>query len=362
MIKKIFFLYSVIFSLSLVSMEKNVEQEAYSSISSPLPFLYSTQIKFSDWASKIGGVRKVSRKKARLNGLIKNIDKLITEITPENIQNTDVTLMGFDAKNPHPTAYLFVHGHGGKGSNANLYHNFYARNTLGYATFDFPEITKSWSSANLGQDTDICALYCAYKKLLSIAESEKISNPCIVLVGLSRGASAICNFLGFMSMRRPTELLPIKAAVIESPFAHTEDIIKHVTKIFSLTDISRRCSENIADSVESSVENIGKLVIKCTAPSYSPNGIHPIDVIKKILPDIALFFASSKKDHLIPYYSTEYLYDAVKGPKDKERANVDHIILETGWHGGLCEIPEYINAVHKFYEKNELAYNKYFAQ
>jgi hypothetical protein len=299
--------------------------------------------------------RKVSRATAQKSTLIKTIGAQLNAITLADIEKTDVAFTQFNGRKSS-VAYLFVHGHGGNRDNAHVYCNMYAPGSYGYATFNFPEIEQNnWKLANLGQNKDIFALYCAFKKTISILLQKGVVDPIVIPVSLSRGASATINFLGVMTLLRPHDLRYIKAALIESAFAHMNHIYKHVSKS-SLSSISNdKIATKSADVCESSIEGIGKVVVKFAAPGYSPKGIHPQDVIVDISPEIALLFISSKKDTLIPSSSTESLYQK----RISKGVTVDdHLVLENGEHGNLFAYPEYTKAAHTFYRKNTLPHDK----
>jgi len=284
-------------------------------------------------------IRKISRKVARKKALVKKLRNRLNAITPEEIEKTVVDFVYYGSKE-NTTVYLFTHGQSGNGKQADAYYasGMFVQDCLGYSTFNFPEVQNhDINLANLGQDDDICALYCAYKKTVSILAKRGITEPTIILTGLSRGSSATLNFLGIMSLCKPDELHYIKGAVLESPFAHMYDIYNHMLhkKRFLCRYV---------------IELLGDLVIKSAiAPQYDSYGIHPCDIITDISPDIALLFISSKKDQIIPHISTEFLYE-----KLSSRDNVDHLVLNEGAHAELVRRPEYIQKVHQFYQQHNL--------
>ena len=201
-------------------------------------------------------------------------------------------------------------------------------------TFNFPDATKNGfdgSQTSLGQTNEIQALANAY---------EKIKQKKVVLMGMSRGASTILNFL---ATRKPTS---VAAAVVESPF------------------------DSITDALDLFCKNAGVNWIPYGILHTSPNwffgkfdrrGIFPIKVVHNINKEIPILIVASLQDALIPAHNTASLYLKLR---DHGHEHVYFLLLDHGEHGYLLEnidAPLYFNTVHAFYEKYNLPHNHAFA-
>lgn len=252
--------------------------------------------------------------------------------------------------------YLFSHGLAGNKNQAYLYTKESEKNgnkrrsdryILGepLVTFDYPDCTdRFWkvkrSATTLGQETEIAELELHYN---SIVENSQTEEPHIVIFGISRGASAVVNFLG--TAERPA----IKAAIVESPFDSFLTVQRHLAKRLFLHWIP-------------GIQAICRGITKIVFPKYASNGIHPIDAVKNIRKDLPILFICSKQDELVHYLCTVNLYHTLR-KSGHEHAYI--LILNQGDHGKLLHNTigsTYQNVVHAFYKKYDMPHDEVAAR
>lgn len=213
-------------------------------------------------------------------------------------------------------------------------------------TFDFPDVTKNFwrldfTQTSLAQDNEVIALAQAYNQAMKILADEKADKD-MVLMGLSRGAATIINFLAIYNPKN------IKAVVIESPFDHINTIIDNKIQQLSLSKIP-------------GIKTIGNTIVNSIFMKHSRQGISPIECVGAISPNIPILFVCSKEDALIPYQSTAALYQKLKEAGHK---NTYLLVLEKGRHAFALVGPngnEYARAVHAFYKKYGLPHDQKLA-
>jgi len=202
-------------------------------------------------------------------------------------------------------------------------------------TFNFPDATRygfDGSQTSLGQDNEIQTLANEY---------EKIKDKKIVLMGMSRGASTILNFIA----TRPSE--SVVAAIVESPFDSVTDALSTLCKMAGINWIPYSILHNSPNLL------FGK---------FNPKGISPIKVIHNINKELPVLIIASIEDQLIPASNIAPLYYKLV---DAEHQHVYFLLLDKGLHGYLLEnddAPLYINTVHAFYKKYGLPHNAAFAE
>ncbi|MFC1843026.1 alpha/beta hydrolase family protein [Candidatus Dependentiae bacterium] len=232
--------------------------------------------------------------------------------------------------------YLFSHGFADTGKQVRRYmkeyetrrgkiktNAFYIIDGL-IKTFNYPDaICKPFSNifrTSLGQENELQALKQAF---CHIQDDEGV-----VLVGVSRGASAAAIFMGAC---RPTN---IKAVVLISPFAHVLDVFK--TNFFY------------------------RLFMKIS--NYSQNGKHPIDWLCRMDKNIPIIFVCAKTDKTVPCESTIRLY---KKLVLSGYTNAYLLCLNVGKHAKLLkskEAEKFQNVIHAFYKKYGLPHKQEFAE
>jgi predicted esterase len=202
-------------------------------------------------------------------------------------------------------------------------------------TFNFPDATRNGfdgSQTSLGQDNEIQALANEY---------EKIKNNRIILVGMSRGASTILNFLGTRASSS------IAAAVIESPFDSIVHALNNFCKAAGVYWIPFSILHNSPNLF------FGK---------FDPKGISPINVVQNINKELPILIVASLEDQLIPARNVASLYYKFL---DNGHQHVYFLLLDKGTHAYLLEnedAPLYLNTAHAFYKYYGLPYNQVFAQ
>lgn len=202
-------------------------------------------------------------------------------------------------------------------------------------SFNFPDATRKGfdgSQTSLGQENEIRALTHAY---------EKVKHTDVVIMGMSRGASTILNFLG---TRTPSN---IAAVIVESPFDSITNTLENFCKM-------------------AGVSWLMPLNVLYASPNlffskFNPKGIFPIKVVQNIQKDLPILIIASLQDDLIPALSTAAIYSKLR---ETDHPHVHFLLLEKGAHGYLLEDEDahiYLNAVHAFYKKYELPHNKVLA-
>lgn len=178
--------------------------------------------------------------------------------------------------------------------------------------------------SSLGQEDEIDRLNKVYESIVEIFCDRSFPVPPIVLVGVSRGASVILNFL---ATRQPRYVV---AAICESPF----DSIRHVAAHIASYYLPQR------------LRSIGeKLFFSCFF-NHDSEGINPSGCVANINPNIPILLIASKEDVRVPFESTERLYKAMK----KQKKNVCFKVFEQGKHAKILKEneKEYQEALESF--------------
>ena len=237
--------------------------------------------------------------------------------------------------------FLYAHGLGRSSTDVHFY-NCSKWNIIHGPlwTFNFPDVIPPGafnpSKVTLGQHEDCKSLHANHNKFVT---SNDITE--IVLIGSSRGAATIINYLG---LYEPTN---VKAAVLESPFDSVENVIRH-----------RLEQMNIAW-----IPGTVKFVHFCVGsylmyPSYSINGPQPLESVKNISNDIPLLFIHSSDDKVTPVWGTQQLiYQAVQ----RGNNNIYFLEIPSAVHGKYQLSPhgeQYHDIVHAFFKKYNIPHNK----
>lgn len=246
------------------------------------------------------------------------------------------------------TVYLFAHGFGATHQQGlRLFSRDYChqRWLMDYpiALFDFPDAKNDNNDylrkyVNLGQEKDIERLRLAYTKTV-----ELFPNHAIILVGISRGATTIINFVACYHPEN------VKALVLESPFDLLSSVIKHLLGRFHISWLPF-------------AKKISTTLCQHYFPAINLNGVFPLATVDKIPANMPIIFIHSQKDSVIPITSSQRLYNKLK------QTGHDHVyILElaSGDHGKLIQGSDgnsYLYAVHAFYKKYGYAHDHDFAQ
>jgi pimeloyl-ACP methyl ester carboxylesterase len=189
----------------------------------------------------------------------------------------------------------------------------------------------------LGQDADIALIHAQIEQI----KRDYPQLEGIILIGISRGASAIVNYLGTYGADK------IAACVLESPFDSIESVFD--------TRIQRA-------GVPSALSPWVKRFLQCiTAGRYTADGIQPIALINNLAMDIPTLIVAVESDHAVPYASTRAVCT-----KMRERA-AEHtymLTLQGGRHGALIKGADgarYQHIAHAFFKQYNLPHNPAFA-
>ena len=214
-------------------------------------------------------------------------------------------------------------------------------------TFDYPDATeKFWrvniTQTSLAQRDEINTLQKAFHDTFKLLKKEGYESPSCVLVGLSRGASTIINFMGLYN---PPE---VRALVLESPFDSIQTIITHKIKHAHLQWVP-------------GINAISNALVSALFFNYKRNGIQPKDTAPALDKDLPIFISCSLQDSLIPAVSTIKLYNILRASGHE---HVYLFIAKSGEHSKILSSSEgknYQNAVHAFYRKYKLPHDESFA-
>lgn len=247
----------------------------------------------------------------------------------------------------YPVSYLFSHGLRDRYPQAFLYSEEPDKPHKPYimkyplVAFDYPDASTGVLKINrletsLAQDNEIKRLEQVYSSYLKDKPS--------ILVGVSRGASTIINFIGRYN---PGNVL---ALVLESPFDCVENIVQsliHRYKMQWIPGLNKKCGNLM-----------GFLFCK-----YNPKGIRPIESVEKIPLDLPILLVCSVKDALVPVWSSLNLYKALYNRGHK---NTYILVLSDGKHAKLITDPIYgaiyQQVAHAFYQKFGLPHDPIIAQ
>lgn len=237
--------------------------------------------------------------------------------------------------------YLFSHGLADSHKQAFRYKDLTLDQHI--ETFDYPDVNHGILRVNrlqssLAQENEIERLSHAFNQ--TIGQKEQTG----ILIGVSRGASTIVNFMGLYN---PPE---VAAIVLESPFDSVDSIamsVCHESKLSWIPGI-KRCGCSLMS------------FIFC---KYKPNGIRPIDCAAKIRTDLPILIIISAKDGLVPVWSSINLYNELRATGHN---NTYLVIFEDGRHAKLINHNRhgsmYRQVTHAFYQKFNLPHNPQLAQ
>lgn len=205
-----------------------------------------------------------------------------------------------------------------------------------FVTFNYPDAFDKlydnpfwFTETSLGQDNELRRLNLVYNKVKKQTDE-------IVLFGLSRGASAIFNFV---EMYKPSH---IKAIVAESPYDCVATMIDNILIKCGLT-----CFPH----------SWGECVTECIFRKYNRNGIHPCNALDTIPHDLPILIVCSKEDTLIPWTSSYEIYKKLRMCGHK---NVHIFIADHGKHAKILSDSDgekYHTVVHAFFKHYNLPHD-----
>lgn len=207
-------------------------------------------------------------------------------------------------------------------------------------TFDYPDVSSSIFRLNrfktsLAQDNEIVCL--AHNYFAHIRHEPSI------LVGVSRGASALINFMGLYNPDN------VCALILESPFDTVDSIVAklaHETKLGCLPGAKKH----------------GLSLMSFVFCQFKPNGIRPIDQTAAIRKDLPILIVCSVQDTLVPVWSSINLYTALR---ESGHDNTYLLILPEGHHAKLINHQRfgfmYQQITHAFYCRHGLPHDPQLA-
>lgn len=195
---------------------------------------------------------------------------------------------------------------------------------------------------SFGQHNDIAALAKTYDNTI-----KKHPGKGVVLMGVSRGASAALSFTALQTLfqSETTPNTQIEALILESPFARVNNVIKgaldHIPALLKMVPGTRELAE---------------LVMYACARQYDPNANDTIDYLPYLPKNLPILILCSAKDTLVPATSSIAIYTKLK---ELGHPNVHLAILPTGRHARFYREHQesYLATVHAFYQKYKLPHD-----
>lgn len=237
--------------------------------------------------------------------------------------------------------YLFSHGLADSHKQAYRYKDLTKNQKI--ETFDYPDVNHGILRVNrlqssLAQENEIERLSQAFNE--TIVKKDKNG----VLIGVSRGASTIVNFMGLYNPDR------IVAVILESPFDCVDSIAMSV------------CHESKLSWIPG-IKKCGCSLMSFIFCKYKPDGIRPIDCAARIRKDLPILIIVSAKDGLVPVWSSINLYNELRNTGHE---NTFIVIFAEGKHAKLINNPKngtpYRQVVHAFYQRFNLPHDPVLAQ
>lgn len=208
-------------------------------------------------------------------------------------------------------------------------------------TFDYPDVSYSFLRINrketsLAQNNEIEKLATAFEQTIPTHQD-------VVLMGISRGASTILNF---MALNNPAN---VKALVLESPYDCMESVI---------TDKINRLGIAWLPAIQCMSLALTRFVFS----KYTQNGIRPADIVHKIRHNLPILIICSQQDQLVPVSSSMNLYTILK---NSGHEHVYVLKLPEGKHAKLFNSLQYglqyKQVTHAFYKKYGLPHDEKLA-
>lgn len=183
--------------------------------------------------------------------------------------------------------------------------------------------------ACFGQQADMEQVIAACEEVI-----EKHNAPEIIAFGFSKGSATWLNTLGYLSTsldpKHKKILSCIKAVVVLAPFADLFEPDIWCGLFRSLSPLVKRVTPKHLFGAGKSL--MGSLAKKL-CPSYDPKGIHPIDSIEHIVPDVPIFIMHSTGDDIIPVNHSRKIYKKlIKNHERNQKKNTYLIEFSGGKH------------------------------
>ncbi len=250
----------------------------------------------------------------------------------------EIDLMQLDLKNNKEHAsdktqnYLFAHGIASTHKQAERYASLIKSDRV--FSYNFPDVTRRFYRVNfwhtaLGQNYEVMHFKEAYDKAQIALKSSPNPDKSLVLMGVSRGATTILNF---MAKFKPKG---IKALILESPFDTTRSITDNKINQWGLAFIP-------------GMQKLGHLILSSLFWQHSTQGEQALNAVSLLDKNLPILLICSKQDPLVPASSTIALYEKLQALGHK---NTHIFIAEQGKHGKITEGPDaekYQRAVDAF--------------
>lgn len=213
-------------------------------------------------------------------------------------------------------------------------------------TFDYEDVTQwfwrtDFTQVSMAQTNEIMRMKKIFDQTQSILEQEQKSTD-MILVGVSRGASVIINFMGLFNPEQ------VKAIILEAPFDSSGTIAKSMIKNLNLAWIP-------------GMQSMSHNVLSFLFVQHKKDGIQPIDSAATIKKNLPIFIACSLADWVVPASSTMALY---KKLIETGHTHVHLFIAEKSKHSKIIfseDGDEYVQAIHAFYKKYDLLHDAHLA-
>lgn len=242
--------------------------------------------------------------------------------------------------------FLYCHGIASTGKQVEQYTtNNLIPESVTAETFDHKDVTQGFWRVNFWNTgfgaIEVDSLREAYKTVVNIAGVTDKNDKRLVLIGLSRGASAIVSFMA----GNPDK---IEALILESPFDSFDSILKNLLAKVDLDGSSTALW-------------LAQQITKLIFWKYDPNQSAPVDHVVSIPnKELPILLICSQDDTLVPCQATLNLFLAFKN----NGFTKVHCALLNGKHGKICldsdALEIYKQVIHAFYKQYNLPYEQQF--
>jgi hypothetical protein len=213
-------------------------------------------------------------------------------------------------------------------------------------TFDYLDVSPwfwrtDFTQVSVGQTNEVLRLKEIFQTTQSLLELEG-RNTDMVLVGVSRGASVIINYMGIFNPES------VKALVLEAPFDSTATIAKSMVKNLKLSWIP-------------GMKTMSHNFLTFLFMQHKKDGIQPIDSVPLIKKDLPIFLSCSHDDWVVPASSTIALY---KKLLETGHTHVYLFISQKSKHSKIIfgeDGDDYTQAIHAFYKKYDIDHDPLLA-
>ena len=252
------------------------------------------------------------------------------------LESTPTFLYSHGLFDNHTQAFWFV-----KNSPQGIENKYYVMDGE-IVTFDYEDVTPwfwrtDFTQVSMAQTNEIMHMKKIFDDTQLLLEQEQ-QNTDMILMGVSRGAAVILNF---MSLFNPEQ---VKALILEAPFDSSATIAKSMVKNLNLHWIP-------------GMKSMSHNVLSFLFVRHKRDGIQPINSVALIKKELPIFLACSLTDWVVPASSTIALY---KKLIETGHTHVYLFIADESKHSKIIfgqYGEQYAQAVHAFYKKYNLPYD-----